>query len=129
MSGDTSEALSFSFPKSRRLLDQISYSRVFDQADIKVSRPQLLVLAKHNAVGHPRLGLIIAKKNVRLANQRNHVKRHAREQFRLLQHTLPAIDAIVLARRGVNTLSNHELSQLMSSVWRAVAKKAKHKAD
>ena len=128
MSGDTSKTLSFSFPKSRRLLDQTSYSRVFDQADIKVSRPQLLVLAKHNTLGHPRLGLIVAKKNVRLANQRNHFKRHAREQFRLLQHTLPAIDAIVLARRGVNALSDNELSQLMSTVWRAVAQKARNKA-
>lgn len=72
----------------------------------------------------PRLGLVIAKKNVRLAVKRNRLKRLIRESFRHKQHHLPAIDAIVLARRGTENLNNIEITKILNDLWQRVAKRA-----
>lgn len=114
----------FAFGKNRRLLNSSDFSRVFDDAPFRASHPNFLILARPSTTNEPRLGLIIAKKNVRLAVRRNRVKRAVRESFRLQQHKLPPIDAIVLARRGADTLSPSDLQQVLDGLWKRVAKKA-----
>ena len=113
-----------SLSKSQKLLNSSDFSRVFDNAEIKVSHQNFLILAKPNSYGYPRLGLIVAKKNIRLAVQRNRFKRLVRESFRAKQHNLPAIDAIVLARRGIEEISNSQLFSIQADLWKRVAKKA-----
>ena len=54
------------FRKEHRLLNAGDYKRVFDNVAHKASHRHLLLLAAPNALGHHRLGLIIAKKHVRL---------------------------------------------------------------
>lgn len=114
----------FGFSKNARLLTSSDFSAVFDNAEIKAPHPCFLVLARFNSLNHPRLGLVIAKKNVRLAVDRNRLKRLIRESFRLKQHHLPAIDAIVLARRGSDQISNDQLIKILGKLWTRVAKKA-----
>ena len=118
------DSLRFSLRKADKLLNSSDFSHVFDDASIKVSHPQFLILARANSVGHPRLGLVVAKKNLRLAVTRNRFKRVVRESFRLKQHNLPAFDAIVLARRGFEDLSNPECLSILNGLWKRVAKKA-----
>ncbi|WP_245792340.1 ribonuclease P protein component [Teredinibacter waterburyi] len=113
------------FLKSDRLLNSSDFTAVFDDAPLKASHPQFLILAKPNTLGRPRLGLIIAKKNVRKAVYRNRLKRLIRESFRCKQHNLPAIDAIVLARRGTEDIVNQELTKILNGLWIRVAKRAK----
>jgi len=106
-----------SFGKAKRLLNAKDYSRVFDGADARASHKHLLLLAKiNNEPGH-RLGLVIAKKNVRLAVQRNRVKRMAREFFRHLPDSQPNMDVVLLARRGMDQLDNAELSTILQQQW------------
>ncbi|ACR14501.1 ribonuclease P protein component [Teredinibacter turnerae T7901] len=114
----------FRFRKSQRLLTSGNYSAVFDDAQIKASHPHFLILASPNAATHARLGLVIAKKNVRHAVDRNRLKRLIRETFRGKQHQMPAIDAIVLARRGSDQLNNRETAKILDKLWERVAKKA-----
>ena len=121
------EANSFSFTKSQRLLNSSDFSAVFDGAQFKAPHSHFLILAIPNALGHSRLGLVIAKKNVRLAKDRNRIKRLVRESFRLKQHNLPAIDAIVLARRGSGELENPALIKTLDSLWKRVAQRANKK--
>ncbi len=111
------------FPKSARLLAASEFQRVFQQASTKVSHRHLLMLAIESQCLYPRLGLVIAKKNVRLAVQRNRVKRLIRETFRQQQAKLPPIDVIVLARRGMDTLSNPQLQQLLDQQWHKLKQK------
>ena len=59
------------FGKARRLLNATDYSRVFDGAEARASHKHLLLLAKTNDEPGHRLGLVIAKKNVRQAVQRS----------------------------------------------------------
>lgn len=48
-----------------------------------------------NALGYPRLGMIVGKKTVRLAVRRNYMKRVLRELFRQRQHMLGGVDILV----------------------------------
>lgn len=114
----------FSFPKSSRLLTSSEFSRVFDNAGIKVPHPDFIILARINQLGYPRMGLVIAKKNVRLAVNRNKIKRLIRESFRLKQHNLPAIDAIVLARRNSDKKDNKALLDTLDLLWKRVVQRA-----
>ncbi len=113
-----------SFGKARRLLKAKDYSRVFDGAEARASHRHLLLLAKTNKGPGHRLGLVIAKKNVRLAVQRNRIKRVAREVFRQLPESEPALDVILLARRGLDQLDNAELSTILQQQWRKLIRHA-----
>lgn len=106
-----------SFGKSRRLLTAAQYSRVFDGADAKASHRTVLLLARLNDQPGHRLGLVIAKKNVRLAVQRNRIKRIAREVFRQLPEPKRGLDVVVLARRGIDQLDNAELAVILREQW------------
>ena len=117
-------ATSLEFPKSSRLLQSADYTHVFNDAVFRAGHSNLLILAKPNQYTFPRLGLVISKKNVRLAVQRNRIKRLVRESFRVKQHNLPAIDAIVLARRGADTLPNDALITVLDTLWQKLIKKA-----
>lgn len=111
-----------SFPRQLRLLTAEEYRRVFDQAPFKVHGKGLLALASDNALGHPRIGLVFSKKNVRRAVDRNRLKRLVRESIRLQQHRLPAVDIIVLARRGAHELDNATLHRQLHGMWRRLEK-------
>lgn len=114
-----------SFPKSKRLLNSKEFEWVFADASIRASNQYCLILSRPNNHGGPRLGLIIAKKHIRLAVERNRIKRIIRESFRQQQHQLPAINAIVLARKGLDKLDSKEIRELLDLLWQKIRKKAK----
>lgn len=111
------ECTEHSFSKAKRLLNAQDYSRVFDGAEARASHKHLLLLAKTNQKPGHRLGLVIAKKNVRKAVQRNRIKRVAREFFRTLPTHQTSMDVILLARRGMDQLDNAELSTILRQQW------------
>ncbi|SDS66183.1 ribonuclease P protein component [Halopseudomonas sabulinigri] len=82
------------------------------------------MLARENDLAHARLGLVIAKKNVRRAVDRNKVKRIARESFRQHRAELGNLDIVVLARKGVGDLDNTALHDLYQGMWRRLIKTA-----
>ena len=114
----------FGFSKALRLLNAAQYRAVFSGTEIRAAHPNLLIIARRNDLPSPRLGLVVAKKHVRLASDRNRVKRIVRESFRLRQHELPALDAVVLARPGTGELSNEELAKLLDKLWRKLTRLA-----
>jgi len=119
---------SFAFSKARRLLTPAAFKRVFDAAALRVSSKELLILARTNELGYARLGLVIAKKHVRRATQRNRIKRITRDSFR--HQTLAdanaacGLDVIVLARGGLDQLDNRALHELLNQLWRQLQRKA-----
>jgi len=116
----------FGFAKPLRLLNAAQYRAVFTAKEqVRAAHPNLLILACRNDLDHPRLGLVIAKKHVRNASDRNRIKRIARETFRLYQHELAAVDAVVLARPGVAELDKAALAKLLNKLWRKLANRAK----
>ncbi|QEQ98258.1 ribonuclease P protein component [Neptunomonas concharum] len=115
----------FEYPRQLRLLTAGDFQFVFDKALIKVPDQKILILARPNELGHPRLGFVISKKNVRRAVKRNRVRRIIRESFRLNQHNLPAVDMIVLARPGLGDMESADLQPLIKKCWSRLNKRAK----
>ncbi|UAW98412.1 ribonuclease P protein component [Halopseudomonas nanhaiensis] len=110
------------FGPEYRLLTPAQFKAVFDGATSKASGQGLLLLARTNSCDHARLGLVIAKKNVRRAVDRNKVKRIARESFRAHRATLGNLDIVVLARKGLGDLDNAALHALYQDMWRRLIK-------
>jgi ribonuclease P protein component len=109
------------FSRDYRLLSAGDYRRVFEHAEAKASHRNLLLLATPNHLPHNRLGLVIAKKHVKLAVQRNRIKRITRESFRLNPDSVAGLDVIVLARKGCDRLDNVELSSILRQQWLKLA--------
>lgn len=117
----------FGFAKSQRLLTPADYKQVFDQASIKVSTAEILMLARPNGLDKPRLGLVIAKKHAKRAVARNRIKRQARESFRLLHASLGGIDIVLLGRKGIGSLDQTALRQALDHLWDQLGRKARRK--
>src|SRR5690554_648864 len=84
----------FSFEREKRLLKPFEFKRVFDNTELRSGTAQLLVLASANQQDNPRIGFVFSKKNIKLAVDRNRVKRIIRESFRQQQAKLPALDFV-----------------------------------
>jgi ribonuclease P protein component len=89
------------FSSQLRLQTKTDFSQVFAEGKKSGDRSFLLI-AKKNSTSLPRLGLAVSKKNVRLASNRNHIKRLIRESFRQNADSLPAIDVVVLVKTSIN---------------------------
>lgn len=117
------------FPKAHRLLTSDDFQSVFADAPFRASHKYFLILARPNQHDAARLGLIIAKKHIRLATERNRMKRLIRETFRRQPPNLTGIDVIVLARKGMNDLGNQELIDQLDKQWLRIARKAQAAAN
>ncbi len=112
-----------SFSKDCRLLTPNDYKAVFDKPDLRLGSKELLILVKKNEREKSRLGLVIAKKQIRMANRRNRVKRIIRESFR--QEVFKnSFDIVVLARQTADLMDNKQLSDLMSHQWNRLRRKS-----
>lgn len=114
-----------SFGRKLRLLTASDYKAVFGKADFKVSSPQLLILAIKSGYETPRLGLVIAKKHIRQAVQRNRIKRLLRESFRAHQQLLIELDIVILARSGADGLDNKTFVILVEKLWQDLIRRRK----
>lgn len=114
----------FGFTKQKRLLKARDFQRVFDRSSAKVSSRVMLLIAAPNDLSQPRIGFIIAKKQVRLAVKRNRIKRVIRETFRHLDSEDFSYDVILLARKGVDQQSNRKIRSEFEHLWQKLKKRA-----
>lgn len=124
--GSDSNSASCRFTKSLRLLCAADFKPVFDDAPFRASHQYFLILARLNQQEQPRLGLVMAKKHMKLAVERNRMKRLIRESFRLQQQDLAGLDIVVLSRKGMDSLSSSEFTQQLNQQWQRILKKVRH---
>jgi ribonuclease P protein component len=87
----------YTLPKSHVLRVPRDFDAVF-AARVKESRGPLTILARPNALPHPRLAVQTSRR-VGNAVRRNRIRRLIREAFRLMQHDLSrGYDLVVIAR-------------------------------
>jgi len=98
------------FGRERRLCSQGEFKKVFD-ARQRVGQSGLTFVYRPNELGRPRLGLAIAKKQIRRAHERNRIKRIAREAFRVRAQFLPPVDLVLMVRTEVEQLDNCRLRE------------------
>lgn len=115
----------YGFSTEARLCCASDYKSVFDGALFKVHQPHFLFLATITKQPKSRLGLVVAKKKVRRAHERNRVKRLARESFRLHQQQLEQLDIVVMPKIGIDTIPNAELHQQLQFAWQKLQRLAK----
>jgi ribonuclease P protein component len=113
---------SYTFTRELRLLTPAQFKSVFSNP-IKASSAEITLLAIPNSEQHPRLGLTVAKRYVKRANQRNRIKRIIRDSFRLNQHDIPHLDIVVLVRNGVMEMENAEINKLIEKLWRKLSRR------
>ncbi len=123
---DVIEPVSAAFPRSVRLLTPDDYKNVF-QRPIRAGDRLFTVLARVNTEQPSRLGLAIAKKNVRHANGRNRIKRIVRESFRLNQNQIEHLDIVVLAKHAAAKADKSELRESIERQWRYLRKQIKQR--
>lgn len=114
----------FDFTKSRRLLDKKDYDNVFASTN-KIVTKEFIVIYCLNKQTCPRLGLVLSKKAINKAHDRNRIKRLFRETFRL-NRSLPLVDIIILARRGVANVSNPIMLTKITSAFNKLITSCEH---
>ena len=114
--------MSRDYGREKRLLTPRQFKAVFDSPSGKAPGKNVLLLARANDLEHPRLGLVIGKKSVKLAVERNRIKRQIRESFRLNQIPLMGLDIVVVARKGLADLDNEELREQFGKLWKRLAR-------
>lgn len=115
------------FPRGSRLLTAADYKTIFDSTELKVSSKYFLILARVTQPHSARVGLIIAKKNVKKAVQRNRLKRQIRQAFRTHKELLDRLDLVVLAKKDADTLSNPAVASQLTHLWQDMSVKLARK--
>lgn len=116
---------SYSFSPEVRIRCAADYKCVFDDALFKVHQPHFLFLATCTKQPKSRLGIVVAKKKVRRAHERNRIKRIARESFRLHQHDLDLLDIVVMPKSGIDAVANVDLHKQLEFAWQKLQRLVK----
>ena len=121
-------------PASKRLLrfqhlrQAHQFTRVFRQR-FRVTGPALQVLAAPQpASERARLGMAIARRNVRLSVDRVRLKRLIRESFRCNQDCLRGLDVVVMTRPLAASLEPSNLAAELADHWRSLAVSAEQRS-
>jgi ribonuclease P protein component len=115
------------FGRAFKINQSSQYSSVFNNADFRVSSPNLTFIVKENNLSHGRIGVVVAKKNIRRAVDRNLVKRIVKESFRKGEVSTLMVDIVVLVRSNLIRLSRKQQNEDLTSLWQALIKKVNYR--
>jgi ribonuclease P protein component len=90
------------FSRQQRLLTKNAFQFVF-ASPLKVKSKWLIALYRSNGLSYARLGLMISKRYLKRAVDRNYLKRILREIFRHHHRDLQGFDIVVMLRRSPET--------------------------
>ena len=110
-----------SLPKKQRIKDFKPFRDRTKQSALRTACAVFVVEPSNNAF--PRMGVTVSKRAVASAVTRVRVRRIVKESFRHHQNMLLGKDVIIIAKKGIDTLSNEALRRFMDEQWRAVASK------
>jgi len=122
-----------SFARVYRLLTAKQFSNVFEKPYKRHHAYLLLLVRKNNtfkdkidnssaSMPIARIGLAVAKKNIKLAVRRNKFKRIVRESFRQHKVQLAGLDIVVLAKHAANTATSEQIRTVLEQQWKHLAK-------
>jgi ribonuclease P protein component len=119
------------FTKKSRLADNAAISRVFERPDWKVQNASGVVLVRSNGLDFSRLVVIVGKKNVKRAIDRNRTRRVVKACFQkwVCVRTADAVSAdfVFIARRPIkDTLWQTDERNNTIQLWLKVVRRFKH---
>ncbi len=109
------------FKQRFRLTNATDFERVFRENQRSVDG-LFTVLYRRNGLGYPRLGLAIAKRQVRFAVERNRLKRLIRESFRGAKQQLSDLDIVIMARRKAGASDNAVVYASLTRHWQSLSR-------
>ena len=92
------------------------FSEIFSSPDKKHSTVNFLFLSKDNNLEHSRLGVAIRKKDIKLAVNRNRIKRKIKGSFRSKVLELQKKDYVVFVKRKMSD-KDKEIKKDLDSLW------------
>lgn len=105
------------FPKTARLLTRSDFQYVFDAPEKRSSDRYFTLLGRSRTQAGTRLGLIIAKRRILRAHERNRVKRLVRESFRTNAQLPQDTQLILLAKSAAQHADNATLFTSLARHW------------
>lgn len=103
-------------PKYRILRRNEEFRHAFRHAHYSRSYCGIRLFVCKNNCGYARIGIVVAKKYIAAATQRNRIKRQAREIFRL--HSPPLADVVVLVQnKTLCTYSARAIRSVLEKIW------------
>jgi ribonuclease P protein component len=106
-------------PRTRRLRRAAEFERLYAQGR-RLAADGFTAVIQPNGAGMPRLGLSVAARILRLAVQRNRIRRIIRESFRQHQQGLPALDIVVGLRSNPRDVDNAQLRRSLEKLWQKI---------
>ncbi|MBS0352134.1 MAG: ribonuclease P protein component [Proteobacteria bacterium] len=105
-----------SLPKKFRLIKNLEIKGVYQQGC--VSRDNFFTCHySPNDKFFSRLGVLVSKKKIPLAVQRNRIKRQVKEAFRLKRTELPQYDIVIVAKSSAGSTGNSELRHCLDNLF------------
>ncbi|WMY97455.1 MAG: ribonuclease P protein component [Arsenophonus sp.] len=108
----------FFYSKKFRLIYSKDFNHVLNRPIWKKNDKGLFIISRINSHCFPRLGLMISKKNVKKAHQRNTIKRLIREYFRLNYYRFQKMDFIVLVKIRFKIFDKKTFLKELRNLWK-----------
>tara|TARA_B100001173_G_C15922819_1_gene519320 strand:+ start:545 stop:886 length:342 start_codon:yes stop_codon:yes gene_type:complete len=100
----------------RSISSKEGFEDIFSSPKQKFSTKNILVLSKTNNLGFARIGVAIRKKDVKLAVNRNNIKRKIKGSFLSKVLELPLRDFVVYVKRDL-VGKEVELKKDLEKIW------------
>jgi ribonuclease P protein component len=110
--------------KAERLRHRQDFLRAQAQGK-RLHTPHFGLVLAPLATDRPRLGLVVSRRLGKAA-QRNRVKRWLREFFRRHKSGLPAVDLVIMAKKGAAALGYHQVEEELGRLLLSRAGKKTH---
>lgn len=111
------------FARSIRLLKKADFEKVLKQREITISAAPFQLLARQGDA--TRLGIVVGKRFLARAHDRNLVKRIVRESFRRCRTRLPRVDLVVMLRQRPGQCDRAKLREQIEALWQGLIAKSR----
>ena len=109
------------FPRAARILKPADFTRL-RHTSRRVSGGRHFSAVAAPALGDcARLGLAVSRRVSTNAVRRNRIKRIARDSFRKVRQTLPALDILLIARPSADAETNQALRAELEGLWQRLS--------
>lgn len=117
----------FTITAKQRLVSK-EFDRVFKQG--KRFKTDLVYFIYHRTTDATnKIGMVLSKKKVRTAVQRNLLRRIARENFRLHQQLFPYYHIVIMANAPANDATRQDLQTCFQQFFQYLIKRSKRDAS
>lgn len=105
-----------SIPQHLKIKTDSQFSTIFTKGK-KIKSECCAIFFYPNNLPYPRIGIIVAKKNINKAVRRNSCRRVVRESFRYHQQDFVGVDIIINIYRSANNLTKKQLRTCIEEQW------------